>query len=80
MQEKHAGGRPPVDPQAVTAWRKYRNKARPFKPLALHLEISEPAVSKWKQVPEAQLPSVAAYLGVQPADLRPDLYPPWATL
>lgn len=84
MKPKHAGGRPPADPRAVRAWQTHRLKARPLKLFAARLNISQPAISKWRQVPEDKLEATAEFLGLQPADLRPDLQAPapmpWAEL
>lgn len=54
----------------------------PLWALSRHLGLSQPAISKWVQVPAKRLVAVARYLKVPPHRLRPDLYPPppWATL
>lgn len=84
MKAKHTGGRPKADPRAVRAWKEHRTKAIPIKPLADTLDISKPAISKWRQVPESRLSAVAEYLGLSKSDLRPDIYAPpaspWAEL
>ena len=70
-------GRKPVNAAAMQAWKKYRPKA--IKPLAEHLGMSQPGVSRWKQVPKARLDAVAAWIGATPDELRPDLNP-WSAL
>lgn len=83
MVPKHPGGRPKADRRAVKAWQEHRQKARPLKTFAEYLGISQPAVSKWQQVPVIRLQETAAFLGVEPSALRPDLYParmPWNDL
>lgn len=82
MKKPHSGGRRQAEPSAVKAWNRHRPKA--VRPLAAYLEISQPAVSKWKQVPFDRLDKTAEFLGLQPIDLRPDLYAaarmPWNNL
>lgn len=82
MLTNHKGGRPPADPRAISAWQAHRSMVQPIEPLALHLGVSKPAISKWTQVPARRLVAVARYLKVSPQALRPDLYPPppWASL
>lgn len=73
-------GRKPAHREAIRAW----NSHRPgdIGALARHLGVTQPAVSKWRQVPEARLASVAAWLGVPEHALRPDIrFPdPWSIL
>lgn len=64
---------PKPKPRAIVAWHKYRPKQ--ITPLAEHLGISVPAVSKWPYVPRARLTEVAAFLGVSTENLRPDVDP-----
>ncbi|MFA5898826.1 MAG: hypothetical protein WC829_06900 [Hyphomicrobium sp.] len=80
MNETNKGGRPKADPRAVSAWTRYRPLA--IGELAAALGVSQPAVSKWVQVPEKRLDVVAQTLGVHPHLLRPDLAPPdpWSAL
>jgi DNA-binding transcriptional regulator YdaS (Cro superfamily) len=70
-------GPKPVDPRAIRAWKKHR----PTSPmlLAMALEITGPAVSKWRYVPKDRVAAVAQQLGLKPEDLRPDLLP-WEQL
>jgi DNA-binding transcriptional regulator YdaS (Cro superfamily) len=75
MTNASKGGRPKADPRAVQAWKMHRRKAVPIKPLADLLGVSQPAISKWTQVPADRLAQVANYLGVGAYDLRPDLDP-----
>lgn len=73
------GGRPKADPRAIAAWNRYRPEA--ISSLARALGLSQPAVSKWVQVPRKRLDDVAKHLGRDPELLRPDLYPdPWSSL
>lgn len=74
-------GRKPADIRAVRAWKKHRPHMR-LAALAAHEGITQPAVWKWRQVPEARLASVAAWLGVPEHALRPDIrFPdPWSIL
>lgn len=77
---KQKPGRKAALPSAVGAWRKHRPKA--VKALALHIGVTQPAVSKWRQVPADRLKLVAEFLDLPPKTLRPDLYPaePWSAL
>lgn len=70
-------GRRAVDPRAAAAWKRYRPKA--IGQLAAHLGITQPAVSKWRQVPADRLDMVAVWLQVPAHRLRPDL-DPWSSL
>ena len=82
MIHPNKGGRPKADLRAVKAWAKHRPKG--IGELAAHLKISQPGVSKWAQVPEPRVPEVAQFLGLEPWQLRPDIYAPpaspWAEL
>lgn len=74
MQKKR--GPSPVHPTAYYAWKRHKPLARGgVKALAEHLNISTPAVSKWPYVPRERLDAVAAFLHLEPGDLRPDLDP-----
>lgn len=78
-RKKHKPGPKPRPIIAKAAWQAYRPK--PLKPLAETLGISLPAVSKWPYVPRERLDATAAFLNVEPRDLRPDLFPPpWKNL
>ena len=46
--------------------------------VAEQMNMSQPGVSKWVQVPEDRMHATASFLGVEPRELRPDLFPPWA--
>jgi len=78
MIDAHKGGKPKAAASAVAAWKKHRPLA--VRPLAFHLGISQPAVSKWPQVPAERLEAVAHFLRVPPESLRPDLFDPFASL
>lgn len=56
------------------AWAEHRSSVNLSK-LADHLGISRMAVSQWPIVPAGRFIVVAAWLGIEPRDLRPDLYP-----
>lgn len=72
------GGRPQIDRRARTAWQKHSRRLRRRKAeLARQLGITVAAVCNWSAVPERHLDQVAAYIGVAPAVLRPDLDDPW---
>ncbi len=71
-------GPKPVDRRALKAWKKYRPASPAL--LAERLKVTPPAVSKWPYVPRDRLDDVAEFLGVEPRELRPDLFPPWAGL
>ena len=63
---------------AETIWAAWREKIR-LSALARVLSsperpISRQAVISWTQVPEDWHVAVAAWLGVKPSDLRPDLH------
>lgn len=45
------------------------------KRLAEGLGISTAAISQWERVPKERVQRAAEILGVEPSDLRPDLYP-----
>lgn len=75
MNRLRKNGRPPMDDRAVAAWRHYRHQIVSTRSLAKHLGVSQPAVSKWQQVPKERLAAVAAYIGVPAYALRPDLDP-----
>lgn len=85
MDETKRGPKP-VPPSAVKAWKKVRSNFLhgTIKHLARHLGVKPPAVSKWPYVPDARVPTVAQFLGVEPWQLRPDIYAPpaspWADL
>lgn len=76
----------PADPRAVKAWRKYKpnffgtRTDKHIRALAKHVGVTQAAVSKWNQVPDFRLKATAEFLGVEPRELRPDLFPPWAGL
>ena len=55
-------------------WAGWREKIR-LSALARHLGVSRQGVADWPQVPEDRHTAVAAWLGIEPRDLRPDLYP-----
>lgn len=57
------------------AWAEQRKTAN-LPRLAKHLAIKRQAPYGWKAVPPTRCLAVAAFLGVKPSDLRPDLYPP----
>lgn len=56
------------------AWAE-RREAVNLARLADHLKISRMAVSQWKIVPSGRFIAVAGYIGIDPRELRPDLYP-----
>lgn len=75
----------PIDRRAVEAWRTQRQfmSRGTLTQLADYLSIRLPAVSKWPYVPRGRLAETAEFLGVEPSQLRPDLYParmPWNDL
>lgn len=78
MNAPNKGGRPKADPRAVEAWTRYRPSA--MVKFAKAVGVSQPAASAWVQVPEKRLTAAARYLRVEPRELRPDLFPPWAGL
>lgn len=64
---------PKPNRRAIAAWKQHRPEQ--ITPLAKHLGISVPAVSKWPYVPRARLTEVARFLDVPPLALRPDTDP-----
>jgi hypothetical protein len=75
MIDTSKGGRPRASAKATAAWARYR-RPDTIRPLAVHIGISQPAVSQWVQVPAKHLDAAAAFLGLTRSALRPDLYPP----
>lgn len=71
----------PADPRAIRAWQQHKpnffgtHTDKHIRALAKHLGITQGAVSKWKQVPDYRLEETAAFLGLHPSDLRPDIDP-----
>ena len=59
-------------------WAEWREKIH-LSALARHLSktrrITRQGVADWPQVPEDRHTAVAAWLGIEPRELRPDLYP-----
>jgi len=82
MNETKRGPKP--RPRAIQAWQTQRDFLSPgtLRDLAAALRVTGPAVSKWPYVPRRRVRDVATFLGLQPHDLRPDLYQPdpWTTL
>lgn len=44
--------------------------------LAAHLGLSPSTISQWKAVPAEHVRKVAAFTGLDPAELRPDIFGP----
>lgn len=59
---------------AENIWAEWREKIR-LSALARSLSLSRQAVTSWTQVPEDRHIAVAAWLGIEPRELRPDLHP-----
>ena len=75
-------GPKPVDKSAIRAWKNQKDFASrgTLTQLANALGIAPAAVSKWPYVPRDRLAATAAFFGVEPKDLRPDLFDPWSKL
>ena len=44
--------------------------------LAAHLGINPSAIPQWRRVPAHHVQQVAAFTGIPPAELRPDVFEP----
>lgn len=72
--------------QSERLWADWRGRIN-LSALADELGLTRAAVSAWRQVPPVHARRVAAWLGTDPASLRPDIFPastaapdPWSAL
>lgn len=60
------------DPAIMAVLFKYGNAVK----LAAHLGISRQAVSRWTKIPMRHLAAISEITGMQPHELRPDVFGP----
>jgi DNA-binding transcriptional regulator YdaS (Cro superfamily) len=63
------------DPVIMAVLFKYGNAVK----LATELGISRQAVSRWTKIPMRHLATISEFTGMQPHELRPDVFGPKST-
>jgi DNA-binding transcriptional regulator YdaS (Cro superfamily) len=64
------------DPAIMAVLFKYGNAVK----LATELGISRQAVSRWTKIPMRHLATISEFTGMQPHELRPDVFGPKSTV